>query len=434
MSSIEQKRIEDIKPYEKNAKLHPKKQVQQIANSIKAFGFNQAIVTDMKGVIIVGHGRFEAAKLLGMETVPVISLKLTDKKAKAYRLADNRLNQSDWDMKLVIEELKDLADEELVELTGFEKDILLSDEERDAAVPDVPVKAQSVLGDLYELGSHRVMCGDSTSLQTIEKLMAGKKADCIWTDPPYNVNYGATMKDKLRGTSNRKILNDSFKNTVAFYQFLFDALTAMRPHVRGDVYIAMSSSELHTLQKAFTDCGGHWSTFIIWVKNTFTIGRANYQRQYEPILYGWFEGSSHYWSGRRNLGDIVRDSLREDADGSKWIKVHEDGGVASDIWEFPKPSKNREHPTMKPVPLVTRAIVNSSLPGNIVLDSFGGGGSTLIACEKAGRSCFTCELDPKYVDVIVQRYVDYTGNNQVIKNGKKITWGHSQKGKEKIGI
>jgi len=185
-----------------------------------------------------------------------------------------------------------------------------------------------------------------------------------------------------------------------------------QPFVRGDVYIAMSSSELHTLQKAFTECGGHWSTFIIWVKNTFTIGRANYQRQYEPILYGWFEGSSHYWSGRRNLGDVVKETLREDVDGTSWLKI-EEGGIETDIWEVDKPSKNKEHPTMKPVALMTRAITNSSLPGNIVLDSFLGSGSTLIACEKTGRVCYGVELDPKYVDVIIKRWEDYTGQKAV---------------------
>ncbi|MDZ4296106.1 MAG: site-specific DNA-methyltransferase [Patescibacteria group bacterium] len=204
--------------------------------------------------------------------------------------------------------------------------------------------------------------------------------------------------------------NDNFADKQAFYQFLYDALSAMRPFVRGDVYVAMSSSELHTLQKAFIDCGGHWSTFIIWVKNTFTIGRANYQRQYEPILYGWFEGSSHYWSGRRNLGDVVKEVMREEVDGTKWLKI-EEGGIETDIWEFPKPTKNKEHPTMKPIALCTRAISNSSLRDEIVLDLFGGSGSTLIAAEQTGRMCYMMELDPKYCDVIRKRYEILTGQN-----------------------
>lgn len=321
MQTITNVLISTIQPYEKNAKKHPAKQIKQVADSIREFGFNQPIVVDKDNIIIVGHGRYEAAKLLGMEEVPVLQVSLSEKKAKAYRLADNKLNESDWDMQLAIEELKSL-DQEMVGLTGFDTDLLLSPDERDNDAPPLPDVAKSKVGEIYKLGNHRVMCGSSTVIENIEKLMDGKKADMVFTDPPYNVDYAGQTKE----ISSRKILNDKFENKEKFYQFLYDAISAMRQFVLGDVYIAMSSSELHTLQKAFTDCAGHWSTFIIWIKNTFTLGRSNYQRQYEPILYGWFEGSSHYWSGRRNLGDIVKEQMREEQDGSMWLKIQEGGG------------------------------------------------------------------------------------------------------------
>lgn len=404
MVNMESAKIENIKPYKKNAKKHPKKQIQQIANSIKEFGFNQPLVLDKNNEIIVGHGRLEGAKLLGMEEVPVIYKEnLTEKQVKAYRLADNKLNESDWEMELVIEELKGLENEGLVELTGFDKDLLLEVDEKDDIVPEVPEDPKSKLGDIYQLGEHRLMCGDSTKVEDMANLMDGKKANMVFTDPPYNVDY--------KGAAG-KIKNDKFNSNKEFYQFLYDSIFAMKQHVVGDVYIAMSSSEIHTLQKAFIDCGGHWSTFIIWIKDKFTLGRSNYQRQYEPILYGWFEGSSHYWSGKRNLGDIVEENMREDLDGSVWLKVQDDE-IGTNIWREKKPDHNKEHPTMKPVNLLLRGIVNSSLPKNIVLDPFLGSGSTLIACEKSNRICYGMELDPKYVDVIIKRWEDYTGKKAV---------------------
>lgn len=388
--------IEKIQPYLKNAKKHPKKQIAQVAASIKEFGFNQPVVVDKNGVLIVGHGRFEAAKLLGFKEVPALIVDLSEEQAKAYRLADNKLNESDWDMDLVIQELKGL-EEFMIDLTGFSKDLILEPDEKDDQVPELPEEPKAKLGEIYQLGKHRLMCGDSTKLEDVEKLMNGQKASMVFTDPPYNVDY--------KGGTGLTIKNDKFKNKQDFYQFLFDAISAFRAFIVGDIYIAMSSSELHTLQKAFQDCGGHWSTFIIWVKNRFTLGRSNYQRQYEPILYGWFEGSSHYWSGARNLGDVVKEEIKEEIDGSKWLKIDQ---IQTDVWEVKKPDKNKVHPTMKPVSLMERAIINSSMPDQIVLDTFLGSGSTLIACEKTNRICYGMELDPKYVDVIIQRWEDYT--------------------------
>jgi DNA modification methylase len=216
-------------------------------------------------------------------------------------------------------------------------------------------------------------------MEAVEKVLAGGLADMVFTDPPYNVNYGATMKDKLRKKS-RKIANDNLGD--GFEQFLRDSCTNLLAVTKGAIYICMSSSEIHTLQRVFREAGGHWSTFIVWAKNTFTMGRSDYQRQYEPILYGWKEGTDHFWCGARDQGDV---------------------------WFIKKPSVNDLHPTMKPVELVERAIRNSSKGRDTVLDPFGGSGTTLIACAKSGRQARVIELDPKYCDVIVTRWQEFTG-------------------------
>jgi DNA modification methylase len=233
-------------------------------------------------------------------------------------------------------------------------------------------------GDLWLLGEHRLLCGDATMPADVERVLGGTLADMAWTDPPYNVDYGNTSKDKQR-RSGRKILNDNLGH--GFEVFLTDACTNLVSVTKGAIYIAMSSSELHTLQRAFAAAGGKWSTFVIWAKHTFTLGRADYQRQYEPILYGWRDGTDHYWCGARDQGDV---------------------------WFFDKPARNDLHPTMKPVALVERAIRNSSKSRDIVLDVFGGSGSTLIAAEKTGRQARLVELDPGYVDVVVERWQRFT--------------------------
>jgi DNA modification methylase len=261
---------------------------------------------------------------------------------------------------------------------------------------------------------HVLICGDSREERVMRRIIEDSGlAAMVFTDPPYNVNYGNALRDKIQqkatGIPGRMIMNDNFKTNEGFYAFLHEAISTFKPHVSGDVYICMSSSELHTLQRAFMDCGGHWSDYIIWIKNAFTIGRANYQRQYEAILYGWFEGSTHYWSTARNLSDIVGlEDLQYDFDGVQLVRV-EPGGIESNIWQYPKPQKSPEHPTMKPVALCARAIQNSSKRNDIVLDVFGGSGSTIIACEQTDRVCRMAELDPKYCDVIVTRWENFTG-------------------------
>ncbi len=387
-----------LTPYVNNARTHSPEQIDQIAASIKEFGFINPILVDERGVIVAGHGRLAAAHKLGMSQVPVIYLKhLTEIQRRGLIIADNRIAMNaGWDEELLKIELEALQIEDFdLDLLGFDPteidNILFSDEEdtseEDEAVPELPEEAISKPGDVWILGDHRVLCGDATVPADIEKLMNGQLADMVFTDPPYNVDYGNTAKDKIRGKS-RTILNDNLG--AAFGQFLFDAITNMLSVTKGALYICMSTREIPTLHEAFENAGGKWSDYLVWAKHMFTMGGSDYQRQYEPILYGWKQGNDHYWCGARDQGNV---------------------------WFVKKPSRNTLHPTMKPVELVERAIKNSSKSHDIILDSFGGSGSTLIACEKLGRQCRMLELDPKYVDVIVRRWEDFTGKTAVHENG-----------------
>ena len=389
---IEQWPTTKLLPYARNARTHSEEQVAQIAASIAEFGFTNPILAGADGVIVAGHGRLAAAHKLGLALVPVVVLEhLSPTQRRALVIADNRIAENaGWDEAMLRIELVTLQDDDFdVSLTGFDADALaelLADEDGngagetdDDAVPEITETPISRLGDVWVLGGHRLLCGDSTKAECFEQLLQGEPVDMVFTDPPYNVNYANTAKDKMRGT-NRAILNDNLGD--GFYDFLLAALTPTIANCRGGIYVAMSSSELDVLQSAFREAGGKWSTFVIWAKNTFTLGRSDYQRQYEPILYGWPEGATRHWCGDRDQ---------------------------SDVWQIKKPHKNDLHPTMKPVELVERAIRNSSRPGNVVLDPFGGSGTTLIAAEKSGRLARLIELDPKYVDVIVRRWQDWTG-------------------------
>jgi DNA modification methylase len=388
--NIEYRPVELLVPFVNNARTHSDDQVAQIAASIREFGFNNPILVDGERGLIAGHGRLLAARKLGLDIVPVIELAhLSPTQKRAYILADNRLAENaGWDKELLALELADLKLSEFdLDLLGFSSDELdellnaankegLTD---DDAVPEVTENPVSRTGDVWLLGNHRLLCGDATKPEDYQRLLGAELVDMTFTDPPYNVNYANTAKDKLRG-KNRPILNDNLGDD--FGEFLTAACTNILSVTKGAVYVAMSSSELDTLQSAFRAAGGKWSTFIIWAKNTFTLGRADYQRQYEPILYGWRDGADHFWCGARDQGDV---------------------------WQIKKPAKNDLHPTMKPVELVERAILNSSKSRDIVLDPFGGSGTTLIAAEKSGRQARLIELDPKYVDVIVKRWQDYSG-------------------------
>jgi DNA modification methylase len=384
--------IDRLRPYERNPRTHSEAQVDQIAASVAEFGWTNPVLVDEEGGILAGHGRLLAARKLGLAEVPVIRFDhLSEAQKRAYLLADNQLTlNSGWDDALLAEELAWLRDERFdLDLIGFdatelERLLTLADGEAatDAAedeVPEPPEEPVSKPGDLWALGNHLLLCGDATALADVERVLGGQLADQTFCDPPYNVDYANAPKDKLRG-KRRPILNDNLGS--GFETFLYDACANILAVTKGAVYVCMSSSELHTLQKAFAAAGGKWSTFVIWAKSTFTLGRADYQRQYEPILYGWKEGSDHYWCGARDQGDV---------------------------WFFDKPVRNDLHPTMKPVALVERAIRNSSKSRDIVLDPFGGSGSPLIACEKAGRQARLIELDPKYVDTIIDRWQRFTG-------------------------
>ncbi len=388
--------IERLLPYIRNARTHSEDQIAQIAASIAEFGFTAPILAGSDGVIVAGHGRLAAARKLGLASVPVVVLEhLTPTQRRALVIADNKIAENaGWDEELLRLELAELQEADFdLALTGFDAAELLeimAGEETTAeghtdedAAPEVPVTPVSKPGDVWIMGKHRLLCGDSTDDASYDTLLGSERVAMIFQDPPYNVDYANTAKDKLRGT-NRPILNDNLGD--GFQDFLLAAFKPALARCNGAVYVAMSSSELDTLQAAFRAAGGKWSTFIIWAKNTFTLGRSDYQRQYEPILYGWPEGTTRHWCGDRDQGDV---------------------------WHFNKPRVNDLHPTMKPVELVERAIRNSSRPGDVVLDPFGGSGTTLIAAEKSGRQARLIELDPKYVDTIVRRWQDYAGAQAV---------------------
>ena len=418
------RRIEEIYPYPKNAKVHTKKQIKQIAGSILSFGFNQPVVIDSKGVIIVGHGRFEAAKYLGMADVPVMEVKLTDAESASYRLADNKLNESPWEMELVIDELRTLSTE-MYQLTGFSMDLIVDPREKDDILPEnVPARAK--FGEIYALGEHRLICGDSTSPETFLKLLEENKASMTFTDPPYNVAYEGKTKQKLT------IQNDEMSKQN-FYLFLEKACRNIIDYTDGGIYICMSSSEIDQLKKAFESTGGHWQSFVIWVKSNFSLGRQDYQNTYEPILYGWSKRiKNHYFIDERNASNVWEElsSVKAEYDGTfttisfQGFKIKLPGKISKgtvikkkqrlDIFRHDKPSKSIEHPTMKPVSLAVEAICNSSQEGEIVLDPFLGSGTTLIACEKTGRKCYGIELDPLYISVILERWAQYTGEDPIL--------------------
>jgi DNA modification methylase len=391
--------IDQIKPNPRNPREHSTDQIAQIARSIEEFGFTSLILLDETGMILAGEGKWLAAKQRNMTHVPTrVLVGLTETQKHVYMIADNQIAlNSTWDQELLNKAIEELEREEAdLDLTG------LSPQEIDRALADlapeqgwteedeIPSASPTVItrpGDLWILDKHRLLCGDATSMEAVERALDGGLADMVFCDPPFSVSYTGKTARKLT------IMNDDLG--AGFYDFLHKACTNMLAVTKGAVYICMSSSELHTLYRAFTDAGGRWSTFLIWAKDRFTLGHSDFQRQFEVILYGWKEGQSHYWCGARNEGDL---------------------------WFVPKPKSNRQHPTMKPVALAERAIRNSSRRGDLVLDVFAGSGSTLIACEKASRRAAVMELDPKYVDVIVRRFEAYTHREaQLLDDGRTFS-------------
>lgn len=390
---ITQKLVTELIPYVKNSRTHSEDQVAQIAASIKEFGWTNPILVDGDNGIIAGHGRLMAARKLGYKEVPTIELAdLTETQKKAYIIADNRLAlNAGWDNEMLTIELNDLlADGFALDILGFdakELDALLEPEvvegltdEDDA--PGIPDDPKTKLGDVYVMGKHRLMCGDSCSINDMEKLCADQLVDMWLTDPPYNVAYEGKTKDALT------IKNDSMDNE-GFRQFLRDAyVTADLVMKPGAVfYIWHADSEGYNFRGAANDAGWKVRQCLIWKKSTMVMGRQDYHWKHEPCLYGWKEGAGHLWATDRKQTTIL---------------------------EFDKPSRNGEHPTMKPVALFEYQMLNNTKGGDIILDSFGGSGTTLIAAEKHGRYARLMELDPKYCDVIVKRWEDFTGKKAVL--------------------
>jgi DNA modification methylase len=388
--------LERLSAYPRNPRTHSDEQVAQIAASMVEFGWTNPVLVSADGEVIAGHGRLEAARRLRLETVPVVVLDhLTPAQRRAYVIADNQIAlNAGWNEALLAAEVARLEEDGGdLDLLGFGEDDLdrmldgldaggAPEEEDD--VPEPPAQAVTRPGDLWLLGPHRLLCGDATSAADLGCLMADARAHMCFTDSPYNVDYiGGPLAGGRR--AERRIMNDALGK--GFGRFLFDACSNIIAHTDGAIYMCMSSSELHTLQTAFTAAGGHWSTFIIWAKDRFTLGRSDYQRQYEVILYGWPEGKEHYWCGARDQGDV---------------------------WLVDRPSRNDLHPTMKPVTLVERAIRNSSRRGSIILDPFAGSGTTLIACHDTNRHARLIELDPRYCDVILRRWQVHTGGKAML--------------------
>jgi DNA modification methylase len=393
--------IDRLIRYAGNPLIHPDEQLAQIAASIDENGMVNPILVDKHGNVIAGDGRILGAQRIGMTELPVIVLDhLTEAQARALRIADNKIAaNARWDEEKLNAELAALL-EEKIDLTGLgfselELKRLLANLKNetghisDDAVPDAPEQPITRVGDLWNLAEHRVLCGDATSNEIVQQFMEGRKADLIFADPPYNVNYLGSPRSS--GNS-RTILNDNLGQDFA--QFLHDSCVAMLAVSGGAIYISMSSSELHTLYKAFTDAGGHWSTFLIWVKDNFTLGWSNYRRGYEVVLYGWKEGNPHFFCGARNL---------------------------SDVWFIDRPRVNDLHPTMKPVELVERAILHSSRKGDLVLDPFAAAGVSSIACQKTSRRARLIELDPRYVDVTVKRWQAFShGTATLASDGRSF--------------
>lgn len=389
-------------PYARNARTHSKEQVLQLRASLREFGFVNPVIVDKDYNIIAGHGRILAAKEEGISEVPCVFVEhMTEAQKRAYILADNRLAMNaGWDEEMLSVEIADLQgadfdigllgfdDAELNKLMTTDEDVKDDDFDVDSEL-EKPAITQN--GDVWLLGKHRLVCGDSTKAETFTVLMDGNPANLVVTDPPYNVNYEGSAG---------KIKNDNMADEK-FYQFLLDAFTNTEKAMAKDasIYVFHADTEGLNFRKAFSEAGFYLSGTCIWKKQSLVLGRSPYHWQHEPVLFGWKKAGKHSWYSDRKQ---------------------------STIWEFDKPKKNGEHPTMKPVPLVAYPITNSSMTGCIVLDPFGGSGSTLIACEQTDRVCYTVELDEKYCDVIVKRYIEQSGSDKVylIRDGKKIEYAN----------
>lgn len=393
--------IEKLVPYVNNARTHSPEQVNKLRSSLREFGFINPVIIDRDYGVIAGHGRILAAKEENIKEVPcVFADHLTEAQKKAYIIADNRMAMdAGWDEELLRVEIEALQAEAFdLSLTGFDEKELSdlfkddTDVEDDDFDVDSELKEPAVtqMGDVWTLGRHRLVCGDSTKEETYETLMQGQKANLVITDPPYNVNYEGTAG---------KIKNDNMADDK-FYQFLLDAFVNMEKVMANDasMYVFHADTEGLNFRKAFSDAGFYLSGCCIWMKPSLVLGRSPYQWQHEPCLYGWKKKGKHQWYSDRKQ---------------------------TTIWSFEKTKKNTDHPTMKPIPLLAYPIKNSSMSNTLILDPFGGSGSTLIACEQTDRSCYTIELDEKFCDVIVKRYIEQVGSADevsVLRDGKSYSY------------
>lgn len=395
--NIIEKPINEVIPYEKNPRINDNA-VPAVMKSIEEFGFKVPIVIDKNGTIVTGHTRLKAAKKLGMKTVPcIVADDLTPEQIKAFRLADNKVAEAaEWDMELLNEELDGIID---IDMSDFNfGDITDSPSSEDVVEDDdenieLPSEPKTRLGDIWMIGRHKLMCGDATSGDVLKRLMGGDKADMYLTDPPYNVAYEGKTEDKLT------IQNDSMEDS-AFYQFLVDSFVAADSVMNEGAafYVWHADSEGYNFRGACRAVEWGLRECLIWNKNTMVLGRQDYQWKHEPCLYGWKGGAAHNWYSDRKQTTVI---------------------------DMNKPNRNAEHPTMKPVQLFAYLMGNSSKPGDIVLDSFCGSGTTLIACEQMSRTARVLELDPKYCDVIVERYINLVGSSDEVaveRNGKIIKY------------
>ena len=409
--------IDKLIPYVNNPRVNDEA-VDKVAGSIAEFGFKNPIIIDSENVIVAGHTRMKAARKLGLEEVPTIKVDdLTDAQIKAFRIADNKTAEfAEWDMELLEIELEDLGDM----FTGFSDDELddimgtydgVQEDDYEIEVPDNP---KSKLGDIYQLGRHRLMCGDSTSSEDMKQLMNGKLADLTVTDPPYNIN--------VQGQDGMTIMNDNMANDD-FQIFLNDTFRVMKEALRagGAFYIFHSDTQRYRFSHALLVNELQERQNLIWIKSSFTLGRQDYQWKHEPCLYGWKEGAAHYFINDYSQSTVIEDmpnvnqmTKGELKDHVKELRKFIDAG--STLLREDKPSSNDLHPTMKPLTLLQTPIKNNSKKGEIVLDQFGGSGSTLITCEQLERICYMMEYDPKYVDVIINRWETFTGEKAVKVN------------------
>lgn len=420
---IVNKQLGEIRPYPGNPRINDEA-VDPVAESIREFGFKVPIVVDGDGEIITGHTRYKAAQKLNLESVPVIVADdLSEEQIRAFRLADNKTSEiAQWDLELLFDEMSEITDLDMT-LFGFEEsDYSLDDisEETESETADgeevEKTEAEFVsLGDVYRLGRHRLMCGDSTNPNDMAVLIDGHEIDLYVTDPPYNVAYEGGTEEAMT------ILNDSMDD-ASFRQFLRDSFKVADEFLKpgGVFYIWHADSEGLNFRAAVKETGWLLKQNLVWVKNSIVLGRQDYQWKHEPCLYGWKEGGPHYFVDNRALATVIEedeDSLKEMTKSEliSYIKTIQEESLSTVFFED-KPVRNDIHPTMKPLKLIARCILNSSKKGDKVLDSFNGGGSTLMVCEQTERTCFAMELDPLYVERTIKRWEDLTGGKAVKVN------------------